>query len=248
MKPSSKIHIVHQDHHLLVVSKPPGLATTAPGNGDCLTKRLNEGRRVRAGQRAIHASSRLDSPVSGLVTYAQTDKAIAALKEARDVGRYRRRYLALSLSSLESSEGSWTWPIGMNSKDVRLRQVAVPGRSERIQEAKTDYSSSAHSGVTLLVLEPHTGRTHQLRVHAEAAGCPLLGDVSYGGNKRVTLTNGRVLSARRVMLHCALLNIPDVANDGELALRLPPPEDFVSLFTSLGGTAAALEDALKPFD
>lgn len=248
MKPSTKIHVIHQDHHLLVVSKPAGIATTAPGDGDCLTRRLREGRRVRAGQRAIHASSRLDSPVSGLVTYAQTNEAIAALKDARDAARYRRRYLALSLTAPEPEEGSWNWPIGISLKDIRLRQVAVPGRTERIQEAKTNYRSQAYDGVTLMVLEPQTGRTHQLRVHAMAAQCPLLGDTSYGGDRRVTLSNGRVLSARRVMLHCAQLRIPDVANGGDLALRLPPPEDFVSLFTSLGGTAAALEDALSPFE
>lgn len=247
MKPSSEIRIVHQDHHLLVVSKPPGLATTAPGDGDCLTRRLAERRRVRAGQRAIHASSRLDSPVSGLVTYAQTDKAVAALKEARDAGRYRRRYLALSLKTPEPAAGFWTWPIGLNRRDVRLREVAVPG-CERIQEAKTGYQSSGYGGVVLLTLEPQTGRTHQLRVHASAAGCSLLGDTSYGGDKRVTLDNGRVLSARRVMLHCAQLRIPDVVSGGDLALHLPPAEDFESLFTSLGGAASALKDALIPFD
>ncbi|MFK7999152.1 MAG: RluA family pseudouridine synthase [Polyangiales bacterium] len=248
MKPSSKIHIVHQDHHLLVVSKPPGLATTAPGDGDCLTRRLREGRTIRAGQRAIHASSRLDSPVSGLVTFAQTNEAIGALKEAREAARYRRRYLALSLSAPGPTSGSWNWPIGINLKDVRLRQVAVPGRTERIQEAATHYRSATYEGVSLLVLEPQTGRTHQLRVHAMAAGCPLLGDTSYGGGKRVTLSNGRVLSARRVMLHCAQLRIPDVASGGDLALRLPPADDFSSLFSALGGPAAALTDALAPFD
>lgn len=248
MKPSSKIRIVHQDHHLLVVSKPPGLATTAPGDGDCLTRRLREGRQVRAGQRPIHASSRLDSPVSGLVTFAQTDEAIRALKDARDVGRYRRRYLALSLAKPDAQSGRWSWPIGINLRDIRLRQVALPGRTERNQEAATDFQGELHEGVTLLVLEPQTGRTHQLRVHAMTAGCPLLGDTSYGGTKRVTLSNGRVLSARRVMLHCAQLRIPDVAGGGDLDLRLPPSEDFASLFTSLGGPSAALTDALAPFE
>lgn len=248
MKPSSKIRIVHQDHHLLVVSKPPGIATTAPGDGDCLTQRLREGRKIRAGQRPIHASSRLDSPVSGLVTFAQTDEAIRALKDARDVGRYRRRYLALSLSRPEPQGGCWSWPIGINLRDIRLRQVAVPGRTERNQEAATDYRSEGYEGVALLVLEPQTGRTHQLRVHAMAAECPLLGDTSYGGTKRVTLANGRVLSARRVMLHCAQLRIPDVASGGDLDLRLPPSEDFASLFASLGGSPGAVTDALTPFE
>ncbi len=95
--------------------------------------------------------------------------------------------------------------------------------------------------MTLLALEPQTGRTHQLRVHAAAAGAALLGDVRYGGEKRVTLADGRVVTGRRVMLHCERLVLPDVVRgEGTLTLTSPVPADFRQVFLALGGDEGAL--------
>ncbi len=229
-KMPTSFSVVHEDAHLLVVHKAPGVATTAPDDGPCLTQDV---RAYDQDAPRLHASSRLDLPVSGLVTFARTSKAITALRQAREDGAYARLYLALTTAPIEEeSEGDWRWSLGIARRDKRLREVGSP---KDAKEAHTRFRVRAAGAISLLELRPQTGRTHQLRVHASHAGWPLLGDHAYGGEKRVALANGRVVTARRVMLHCAALAIPDVARGGTLELELPPPEDFCRAYSALGG-------------
>ncbi|MFK7991475.1 MAG: RluA family pseudouridine synthase [Sandaracinaceae bacterium] len=230
------IPVVHEDEHLLVVNKPTGLPTTSPREGDSLTQRL-----MSAREEKLHPSSRLDAEVTGMVTFARTKPAIRALEQARKEGRYTRTYVALSAGAL-SDHGRWDASIAIAPHDRRLRAAVPPGtRGARVQHAETAFQVSARTAhVALLRLSPQTGRTHQLRVHAANAGAPLLGDHRYGGPKRVTLPDGRVLSVRRTMLHCAVLGLPRVGG-GRLDLRLAPPEDFALLFEALGGDTKELE-------
>lgn len=224
------IPVLHESQHLLVVRKPSGLSTTAPRGADSLTERLERQQRQR-----LHPTSRLDAEVTGLVTYARTKLGIAALKDARERGAYHREYVALASARPDADEGAWDASIAMHPRDRRLR-VAVPegGRGERLQTARTRWRvTETRAHATWLTLFPETGRTHQLRVHAAHAGLPLLGDHRYGGPKRVTLDDGRVVRAARVMLHCHRVRVPN-AEGGEVDLVDPPPADFVALWEALG--------------
>ena len=233
---SDPFPIAHEDRHLLVVVKPTGLATTAPRGGDSLTRRLEEARGV-----LLHPSSRLDAEVTGLVTYAKSKRAIAALKKVRAEGRYHRGYLAIAARAPHEREGVWEASIAIDPRDPKLRVVSETG--ERVQWAKTSYRvREVLEHVSVLWLTPHTGRTHQLRVHAAHAGSPLLGDVRYGGQRRVVLPDGRVIAARRTMLHCTWLKLPAVEGRGALEIRAEVPRDMRALWTSLGGS----EEALTP--
>ncbi len=230
------IELAHLSSELAVAIKPSGLATTAPDGGDCLTRRLE-------GQIGgpLHPTSRLDAEVTGLVTFARTKRAIVALRDARRAGRYHREYLALAVGAPEGAEGEWGWSIAIDPRDRRLRIAVEPGaRGDRVQVARTVYRLREATAVgAALALFPQTGRTHQLRVHAARAGLPLLGDARYGGPKRVTLEDGRVIRAPRVMLHCLRLVIPD-AQGGELTLVAPPPGDLAALWEALGGDLGSL--------
>jgi 23S rRNA-/tRNA-specific pseudouridylate synthase len=227
--------IVHRDAHLLVLSKPAFLSTTSPGGGDCLVARAHA---LDPGAPRLHATSRLDREVTGLVTFARTKRATEALLEARRRGAYRRLYLGLAATSPEPPEGLWTWPIAHHPRDRRLR-MAGAGRGE--QRAETAYRVAGESVATVLLhLYPHTGRTHQLRVHAAKAGAPLLGDTSYGGAPRVVLADGRVRAAERVMLHCACLELPDPVTGALLRLEAKVPDELARLFVGTGGDPAAL--------
>lgn len=232
------IEIIHRDEHLLVLNKPSGLATTAPDGGDCLMRRAQK----LDDSPFLHATSRLDLPVSGLVTLVRTRQANEALMDARARGAYRRLYLGLS-APVESLGSPWAEPLGLDPHDPKRRRVYINGapKNARCQDARTHARIAASSELgSLLHLVPKTGRTHQLRVHAAHHGAPLLGDTRYGGLARVTLSNGRVLAARRTMLHCSAVDLPQP--DGEvLALRAPPPADFSSLWQALGGDLMALQ-------
>lgn len=229
--------VAHEDAHLLVIVKPAGIATTAPEGGESLTRRLETARGA-----PLHPTSRLDADVTGLVTFAKTKRAMASLREARARGRYHRGYLALAAQAPEPHEGTWEASIAIDPRDPTRRIAVKPGtRGERVQHAKTTYAvREIGPHAAALWLTPHTGRTHQLRVHAAHAGVPLLGDVRYGGAKRVVLADGRVIAARRTMLHCAWLKLPAIEGGTELEIRAEAPEDMRSLWTALGGSTDAL--------
>jgi len=233
--------VVHADRELLVLEKPAGIPTTTPGDGPSLVALA---RAIDPDAPQLHPSSRLDAEVTGLVTFARTARANRALLAARAAGRYARCYVALAAGVLESARGEWTDAIAIDPRDPRRRVPLAPGdRGERGQAARSDWERVAvASAVTLLHVRPRTGRTHQIRVHAAHAGVPLFGDVHYGGPRRVVLGDGRVVTARRVMLHCARIRIPDVVRGGgaELELASEIPADVRRAWSQLGGEASSL--------
>ena len=228
--------VIHHDSDLLIVHKPPGLPTTAPaGDERCLVRWVEEQfPKLRA-----HPSSRLDSPVSGLVTFALNKAANQRLLEARRAGRYERLYLGITARSLEEERGTWTWPISIDPRNAKLR-VAGPGRGER--EARTRFEVHARTArAALLHLMPETGRTHQLRVHCAEAGAPLFGDHAYGGERRLSLPDGRVVTARRAMLHCASVGFP--WGEDFLRFEASPPDDLDRAWRAMGGEPSQLAGA-----
>jgi 23S rRNA-/tRNA-specific pseudouridylate synthase len=232
------LRVLHRDEDLLVVDKPSGLPTTSPDGGDCLARRVHT---MDQGAERCHPSSRLDAEVTGVVVFARTSRGIDLVLGARERGRYARRYVALSAtpdagSALATSDCSeWRWDIAIDPRDPRKRRTLEEGgRGERAQHAHT--RARVLSRTTLaasLLLEPVSGRTHQLRVHAARGGAPLLGDVAYGGPRRLIASDGRVLACPRVALHCLLVVLP--MPDGSMrAFRTPLPEDLADLAASLG--------------
>ena len=195
--------IIHHDEHLLIVCKPPGLPTTAPTSTEpCLVRWVHD----RFPGLQPHATSRLDAQVSGLVTFALTRDANQHLLDARRAGTYERVYMGITACDVPVDQGEWSWLISIDPRDPK-RRVAGPGRGEREALTRYEVVTRAASG-TLLRLRPATGRTHQLRVHAAKAGAPLFGDHLYQGERRKVLPDGSVVTARRVMLHCARVSFP----------------------------------------
>jgi 23S rRNA-/tRNA-specific pseudouridylate synthase len=282
------VRVLHRDADLLVLYKPAGLATTSPDGRNCLTEIAAQ---LDPSAPRLHASSRLDAEVTGLVTFARTTRAIEGLLAARRAGEYERYYLGLATGPLEPATGELDWAIDRDPRDPRKRIArdrpaarqrrdldrqgaprnaeerhasgegyagshveAADGRAPRngkrgkdhAQEARTRYRVlDAQPTAALLLLSPLTGRTHQLRVHVARAGVPLLGDKHYGGPVKITLPNGRVVRAGRVMLHCARVRLPSFDDPAsKLTLNAPLPEDFRAVWQNLGGTPSSLENAL----
>jgi 23S rRNA-/tRNA-specific pseudouridylate synthase len=240
---ATDLQVLHHDAHFLALDKPSGIATTAPTGGHSLFV-LAQALDPRAPQ--LHPLSRLDTQVSGLVVFARTAEANGAVLAARREGRLFRRYLGLVAAPPLASQGDWYWSIGIDRRDPRQRCAIAPdapnAHASGVKTAHTKYAlRAATATLAALDLLPQTGRTHQLRVHAAAAGVPLLGDVAYGGTRRLTLSNGRVLSAGRVMLHCAAVKLPHPdAAVGELSLTLAAPADMQQLWSAAGGASGAL--------
>jgi 23S rRNA-/tRNA-specific pseudouridylate synthase len=235
------VPVLHRDAHLLVLHKPAGLPTTSPPGGPCL---VDVARRLDPDAPRVHPTSRLDAETTGVVLFARTRRATRALLEARRAGAYRRVYLALVARAPDPPSGHWTWSIERDPRDPRRRRAGPEGEPTPGwggKPAHTDYRTVACTELgCVLEARPRTGRTHQIRVHAAAAHCPLLGDVHYGGVRRRVLPDGAVVTARRVMLHCAGVAIPHPDTGLPVQYRCDPPGDLTRMWAALGGTPDAL--------
>ncbi|HVU01014.1 MAG TPA: pseudouridine synthase [Polyangiaceae bacterium] len=229
---------------LHAVAKPVGLSTEPDRRGGTsLVARAAE--LLGVPPKSLHAATRLDAAVSGIVVVAEGPDAAKLVESLKRSGRLRRRYVAIAAGAPSPSDGTWSVPIGTGP---RGRPVAN-GKDAR--PATTEYRT-AWSGVasgrtiTALVLEPVTGRSHQLRIHAAEAGAPLYGDAQRGGPTRFVSNDGAVTAISRVLLHAGRIRarLPS----GAWSVTFPPPGDFSSFLVSVGGDPAVVAAALdEPF-
>ncbi len=238
-KATEEAQVIFEDRDLLVVNKPASWVTIAElrGKGRALLDHLAATRSLAP--HALHATSRLDLGVSGVVTFAKSARARESLATLRRENRYGRAYLALARGVLPSKAGTWVEAIGRGD-DGKHRQV--DGKDAARSESRFDVmATSADAVFSLLLLRPMTGRTHQLRVHAAHAGAPLLGDRTYGPAKPIVARDGNVIPFERIALHCARVCFgAPVAR----AFESPVPSELSSLWVELGGASADWETAL----
>lgn len=217
------LNILFEDEHLLVVNKAPGMVVH-PGagvrEGTLVAALLHHcrGNLSRAGEAdrpgIVH---RLDKDTSGAMVVAKTDGAyhhlVASFKERKVI----KEYTAFAHRVPSSPRGTWDFPIGRHP--VHRKKQAVTDKNAR--PAVTDFRVEAQwETFSRLACRLHTGRTHQIRVHAAHAGCPLVGDCLYGG--KLVPSAG----VKRQMLHAHRLRFfhPDSGED--LAFEAPLPDDF----------------------
>jgi 23S rRNA-/tRNA-specific pseudouridylate synthase len=236
-EPGAALAILYESDGLVFVEKPAGIATEPERRGSAGTVVALAATALGLDAGRVHALSRLDVGVSGVVllgTNADARRRITALREA---GRVRRRYVAVAAGVPEPERGSWDEPIRKGAKPP-LRELGTGGEA-----ALTHYlvagRSRGKAPLAVLALEPETGRTHQLRVHAAAHAAPLVGDPSYGGPNRLTSPDGRVVRLERVLLHAAWLEIGDLSRVSSAL-----PALFAEVFCADGGDAAALSRAV----
>ena len=199
------VDIIYQDNDVAVVNKPQGLTVHA-GNGNAdgtlvnaLLFRLDNlsgvGGVIRPG--IVH---RIDKNTSGLLVVAKNDRAHVNLAEQIAEKTCRRTYIALLEGNLKDDSGTVTTYIGRSQSD-RTKMAVVPPEKGKI--AITDYTvlERAQFGgqsYTLCRFDLHTGRTHQIRVHAKYLNHPVVGDDVYGRKKREFNLNGQLLHAWRL--------------------------------------------------
>lgn len=215
--------VIHRDARWLAVEKPAGVTTTPLKGSVSLVELVRETLAPQGD--ALHPLSRLDYEVTGVVLFALTREATKRAADAKRDGRYRRVYHALVSPPPSAEQMRWTWPIGVDPRNPHRRVVG--GRDPESAESEV-FVKARRREVAWLALEPKTGRTHQLRVHCAHAGHPVLGDRSYGGARRITLDDGTVLGASRVLLHCA-----EVSVQGGPSVASPWPDDFNALWSAL---------------
>ncbi len=217
--------VLARDGEVVLAAKPPGLATEPERRGDdSLVARLAAALRVRA----VHAASRLDVDVSGVVACSLGPRGAARLARAKERGELRRVYLAIASGDVEGA-GVWEAPVGGKPATTRW-SGGVKARD-----------------ATWLELELVTGRTHQIREHAAGAGSPLVGDVSHDGPRRFAGRDGAVHEVGRPMLHATAAALLDRGPRPTLEATWPAPADMRATWLALDGAPTAWEGWVPPW-
>jgi 23S rRNA pseudouridine1911/1915/1917 synthase len=245
MKPA----IVYEDAVLLVINKPSGMtvnrADTTRGEEtlqDWIEK--DEQRAKSLEQRADEQSDfvkragivhRLDKETSGVILAAKTEEAFLALQAQFKERTVHKQYIALVHGEVKPESGEINVPVGRQEWN-RMRFGVVAGG----KEAQTEYRTISNfkfkisnEKLTLLELEPKTGRTHQIRVHMKYLGYPLFADFLYAGRK-TQRDDRKYLS--RVFLHAAKIHFrhPVTSEEVHFASELPEElQKFLDTYTDV---------------
>jgi len=200
--------VIFEDEHLLVVNKPAGWNTHAPAPfaGEGIYDWLRH-REPRWSSLAI--LHRLDKETSGVLVFGKTPLANQSLTEQFTARRVHKKYQLLTDRTGPQTEFT------AKSKLIRFGEKYASGASGEMAETRFRQSNSKFKthNLTLIEAEPHTGRTHQIRVHAAENGFPILGDTLYGG-----------APAARVFLHASEIAFAHPAT-GE-PVKFSAPDNF----------------------
>ncbi len=213
--------VIYEDEHLLALNKPSGLAV----QGGSKTRRHVDGLLAAFGTgvdkpRLVH---RLDRDTSGLLLVAKTPAVAKHLTRAFADRKTEKTYLALVAGVPKPKVGQINVPL-IKGTDLDRERMRPAQDHEKGDGALTSYKvlSQHHGQVSLVALRPHTGRTHQLRVHMEAIGHPIVADPKYGNQHSTERGEGLQLQ-----LHAESLAFEHP--DGyRMQLRAPLSETFLA--------------------
>ena len=200
------IEVIYQDTTLAVINKPSGLLSVPGRTEDYSVATIAMER--WPGSLPVH---RLDMGTSGLMVIAKTKEAYVSLQEQFVKRTVKKRYIALVEGIVKEPKGRITLPLIFDPMN-RPRQMVD---YQRGKSAVTEYEVlDARDGRTLLALYPHTGRTHQLRMHCahpDGLGSPIVGDELYGRK------------GERLCLHCDRITFAHPVTGERMHFNLPNP-------------------------
>jgi 23S rRNA pseudouridine955/2504/2580 synthase len=219
--------ILFEDEAVIVIDKPSGIAVHG---GSGISSGVIEALRARGGSARLELAHRLDRDTSGCLVLAKTRAALAEWHGAFREGRVQKRYDVLVHGR---------WPRRLRFVDWKLARYALKSGERRVrvdvggQAARTDFDvreSSARG--SWLRCHPHTGRTHQIRVHCSASEHAVVGDTKYASDEELALA--KALGIKRLCLHASSLAL--VGSDGKRRrFDAPIPDDFDAAWRALSG-------------
>ena len=191
------LNVRYEDEDLLVIDKPAGIAVHQSTRDPEELTLENAVCYYLGGNVSPHPVSRLDRGTSGLMAFAKSGYIHERLRRQMHTDSYARVYLGIACGRVDPPRGVIELPIGMAQGSTYQRAVRKDG-----QHARTEYKTLAGNGsFTLLRLIPHTGRTHQLRLHLSAIGYPLTGDWLYGAEDRSLIARPALHSHELTLIH-----------------------------------------------
>ena len=216
------LEVLYHDNQMLAVNKPAGLLTQPSGtdkdNLEDRAKAYIKEVKGKPGNVFLHAVHRLDQVVSGIVLFACTDKALSRLNADMRAHRFTKIYHAVVSGTLPQTEGSLRHFLIHDDYRAEVAKEGVPDARECLMDYKVLKQSGEKS---LLEIQLHTGRYHQIRAQLSAIGCPIVGDEKYGSKVK--------LPGTAIALHHARLTVIHPVSKAEIVIEAPYPDHWPTL-------------------
>jgi len=216
-----ELKVVYEDNHIIVVVKPQNIPTQEDESKDrdmlTIVKDYIKEKYNKPGNVYVGLVHRLDRPTGGVMVFAKTSKAASRLTQEMHDGLFHKRYLAVVNSKPKEKRGKL---VNFLKKNARTNTVQiVPEFETGAKRAELDYEVlDEKEKVSLLQVDLMTGRSHQIRVQLKNIGCPIYGDVRYGGD---ILAKGHNLA-----LWAYELKIVHPTTKENMTFKVYPPEDI----------------------
>lgn len=198
------MQVVYEDNHIIVVNKESGEIVQGDKTGDRplsdTVKEYIKEKYAKPGNVFLGVVHRLDRPVSGLVVFAKTSKALSRLNEMFRNGEVSKTYRAITKNCPEKPEATLTGWMTRNEKQNKsyVYNREVPGAKKAMLHYRV---IGASDNYTLLEVQLMTGRHHQIRCQLASIGCPIKGDLKYGAKRSNADGSISLMSHRVEFIH-----------------------------------------------
>jgi 23S rRNA pseudouridine1911/1915/1917 synthase len=251
------LEVLYEDDDVIAINKPAGMTVHAGAgaiSGTLVNALLGRGQALSQCGDPLRPGivHRLDKETSGIILVAKNDAAHAKLGEAFRQRAIKKTYIALVLGVFEVKSGRIELPIGRDP--TRRTRMAAQSKSwhgaaiVNPRAARTDWRVlAAIDKTTLLEVQLHTGRTHQIRVHFAALKHPVVGDTLYGAAAMLAVGKTTLPSPGRNFLHAAKLGFAQPRTGSAIELRAPLPAElraFLERLSAAAGESSARIDAV----
>jgi len=242
---SIPLEVLYEDDDVMAINKPAGMMVHAgAGNsrGTLVNALLGRGEALSQANDPLRPGivHRIDKDTSGILLVAKNDFAHAKLAEGFRLRTIKKTYLALVQGLLKEERGRIELPIARDPNRRSRMTAKDAGRLPNSRAARTDWRVLARIDTTTLVeVQLHSGRTHQIRVHFSALKHPVVGDTLYGAAGQLHVGSGTLPAPGRNFLHAAKIGFPQPRNGETIQVAAPLP---VELYMFLGKLAKAAGD------
>lgn len=217
--------VLYEDNHLIAINKPAGVLSQGDETGDATVmdwaKNYIKFRYDKPGDVFLGQIHRLDRPVSGVILFARTSKALTRMNEQFKARKVTKTYWAIVTDQPKPIEGTLTGYIYKDRERNRSKIVpkANSNRHQGAKPAKLSYKLLGRIGTNVLLsVRLDTGRPHQIRVQlADQLGCPIRGDIKYGARSRNEDGN--------INLHARVLEFTHPVKKTPVRVEAPVPRE-----------------------
>ena len=216
-----ELNVVYEDNHIIVVVKPQNVPTQEDESKDkdllTMVKEYIKVKENKPGNVYVGLVHRLDRPTGGIMVFAKTSKSASRLTQEMHTGDFKKRYLAVVVGKPREKRAKL---VNYLLKNARTNTVqVVPELTTNAKRAELDYVVlDDNEKVSLVEVNLATGRSHQITVQLKNIGCPIYGDVKYGGDK---LAKGHNLA-----LWAYELKFVHPTTKENMTFKCYPPEDI----------------------